>query len=163
MGYFGSVNIFWFFKCPHSRPPRDPLASCQSRQPFIVRPKLKGRFRWLDSSREEVSSSSRMDLCLSIAQRSYLWSLAAQHEVPAVSDRTLPIAEGGLLSYGATNDDMFVGAARYVDRILKGEKPPDLPVQEPTKYELAINLKTAKALGLAIPPALLASADEVVE
>src|SRR2546421_12220187 len=73
MGYFGSVNIFWFFKCPHSRPPRDPLASCQSRQPFIVRPKLKVRFRWLDSSREEVSSSSRMDLCLSIAQRSYLW------------------------------------------------------------------------------------------
>ena len=95
--------------------------------------------------------------------RAKVISVAAQHEVPAVSDRTLPIAEGGLLSYGAANDDMFVGAARYVDRILKGEKPPDLPVQEPTKYELAINLKTAKALGLVLPPSLLSRTDLVIE
>jgi putative tryptophan/tyrosine transport system substrate-binding protein len=84
-----------------------------------------------------------------------------RHRLPIVYHLRFFTAEGGLMSYGANNIDLFRRAASYVDRVLKGENPGDLPVQFPTKYELAINLKTAKALGLTVPDTLLARADEV--
>jgi putative tryptophan/tyrosine transport system substrate-binding protein len=90
-------------------------------------------------------------------------SLASRHKLPAVYPFRYFAADGGLISYGPDQLDQYRQAAGYVDRILKGEKPADLPVQAPAKYELVINLKTAKALGVAVPQTLLASADEVIE
>jgi putative tryptophan/tyrosine transport system substrate-binding protein len=95
--------------------------------------------------------------------RELIISLAAQHKLPAVYSNRFPILRGGLISYGIDLLDQFRRAAGYIDRILKGEKPADLPVQAPTTYELVINLKTAKTLGLTVPATLLATADEVIE
>jgi putative ABC transport system substrate-binding protein len=97
------------------------------------------------------------------AHRVEITSLAARYRLPAVYPFRFFAEVGGLLSYGVDRTDNFRRAAAYVDRILKGEKPAELPVQAPTKYELVINLKTAKALGLEIPPKLLALADQVIE
>ncbi|MGB9058902.1 MAG: ABC transporter substrate binding protein, partial [Pseudolabrys sp.] len=95
--------------------------------------------------------------------RDLIITLAARHKLPAVYYERSFVAADGLISYGPDYLDQFRRAAGYVDRILKGEKPADLPVQAPTKYELVINLKTAKALGITVPQALLARADQVIE
>jgi putative ABC transport system substrate-binding protein len=95
--------------------------------------------------------------------RDLVIALAARHRLPAVYAYRSFVAAGGLMSYGTSQSDQHRQLASYVDRILRGAKPGDLPVQAPTKYETALNLKTAKSLGLDVPPALLVRADEVIE
>jgi putative ABC transport system substrate-binding protein len=97
------------------------------------------------------------------AQRDLIAAMVARHRLPAVYAARYFVTAGGLISYGPDVVDQFRRAAGYVDRILKGEKAGDLPVQAPTKFELVINLRTAKSLGLDVPPTLLATADEVIE
>jgi putative ABC transport system substrate-binding protein len=100
---------------------------------------------------------------LAIVNRDLIIALAARHKLPAVYFERLFVAAGSLISYGADEIDQYRRAASYVDRILKGEKPAELPVQAPNKYELAINLKTALVLGLEVPATVLVRADEVIE
>jgi len=105
-----------------------------------------------------VTSSTKAQI-----HRELIITLAARHRLPAVYPYRFFITSGGLISYGPDNIDQYRRSASYVDRILRGEKPADLPVQAPSKYELVLNLKTAKALGLTIPETLLATADEVIQ
>jgi putative ABC transport system substrate-binding protein len=97
------------------------------------------------------------------ARRTPIMSLAVRNNVPSVSSPSVWVREGGLLSYGPDRPDLFHRAASYVDRILRGAKPAELPVQLPTKFEMAVNLKTAKTLGITVPPSILLRADEVIE
>jgi putative ABC transport system substrate-binding protein len=98
-----------------------------------------------------------------LGERIRLVDLAAKNRLPAVYPQREFVDAGGLMAYGPNVADLFRRAATHVDKILKGAKPGDLPIEQPTKYELVINLKTAKALGLTIPPALLQRADQVIE
>ena len=95
--------------------------------------------------------------------RKRVFEFAAAHQLPAIYEVSYMVREGGLMSYGVNFADLYRRAAGYVDKILKGAQPGELPVEQPTKYELAVNLKTAKALGLTIPPSLLLRADQVIE
>ena len=98
-----------------------------------------------------------------VAHRTSIISAAARNNVPAVYNQSTFARDGGLLSYGVDPEDTFRRAATYVDRILRGAKPAELPVQLPTKFEMAVNSKAAKALGLAVPPSIMLRADEVIE
>ena len=98
-----------------------------------------------------------------ILHRNLIIALAAKHKLPAVYPFHFMVVEGGLMSYGTDQADAFRLAASYIDRILRGDKPSDLPVQAPTKFETTLNLRTAKALDLTVPPGLLIAADEVIE
>ena len=100
---------------------------------------------------------------MAVVHRNLIATLAARQKLPAIYFLRDFVTGGGLISYGPDFNSQFKRAASYVDRILKGEKPADLPVEAPTKYELVINMKTAKALGIAIPAALLSQADELIE
>jgi putative ABC transport system substrate-binding protein len=117
----------------------------------------------LDLARDSGSGLILMTDSFVHVHRRFIIELTTGHKMPAMSyGRDVPV-EGGLISYGVDSPDLFARAALYVDRLLRGAKPNELPVQAPTKFELVINLKTAKALGLTIPPTLLARADEVIE
>jgi putative tryptophan/tyrosine transport system substrate-binding protein len=117
----------------------------------------------IDLGREPLSGLVVVPDTFTFEHRVPIISTAARNNVPAVYWRSDYAREGGLRSYGVDQEDILRRAASYVDRILRGAKPADLPVQLPTRFELAINLKTAKALGLTVPPTMLAIADEVIE
>jgi len=115
------------------------------------------------AKQEERGGLIVIPTALNAVERNRIISSAARGNVPAMYAFRFYATDGGLMSYGIDTVDLFRRSASYVDRILKGEKPADLPVQAPTKFEMVINLKTAKALGLEIPPTIIARADEVIE
>ena len=158
------------------RDPGNPVAGGQLGAIQAVAPALGVEIspmgvRDADEIERAVTSFAREPNCgliatgtpLTLVHRQLIIALAARHMLPAVYFNRVYVTNGGLLSYGSDQIDQFRRAAGYVNRILKGEKPADLPVQNPIKHELLINLKTAKALGLTVPPTLLARADEVIE
>jgi putative ABC transport system substrate-binding protein len=127
------------------------------------------RLRDIERVAADIAHSGNTGLIVTAASalggtpRNLILKLAAQHKLPAVYPNRLFVDQGGLISYGANVDEQYRRAAGYVDRVLKGEKPADLAVQAPTRYELVVNVKTARTLGLALPTALVARADVVIE
>ena len=121
------------------------------------------RVRFAKMTQEGVDGCMVLSSPLMISRRELLAELALRHRLPSMFGAKDNVLAGGLMSYAPDALDLNRRAATYVDRILKGAKPADLPVEQPSRYELVINLKTAKALGLTIPPTLLARADEVIE
>ena len=122
----------------------------------------------IDPAISEFARSSNSGLVILsdafiVTHRELVMRLSARHHLPAIYPFRYFTTAGGLVSYGVDRDDLYRRVAAYVDRVLRGAKPADLPVEAPTKFELVINLKTAKALGLTVPPTLLARADEVIE
>ena len=113
--------------------------------------------------REKVEAVHIHPSQLTFVHRVHIAELAAKNRLPSIGPTAWYVQAGGLLSYGGKDSDNFDRAARYVDRILKGAKPADLPIEQPTRFELRINLKTAKALGLTLPQTLILQADEVIE
>jgi hypothetical protein len=145
-----------------SRPRRQP----RQYQSFFSQGPILSNSGWSkggSAAREPNGGLIVLPVPTTVIHRNLIIKLAAQHQLPAVYNSRYWIAEGGLVSYGPDVLDQYRSTAGYVDRILRGTKPADLPVQAPTKYELVINLKTAKALGLTVPDSLLARADEVIE
>jgi putative ABC transport system substrate-binding protein len=125
-------------------------------------------FSELDGAFSAIARGSRAVLLVSpsgpmFSERRRLAELALKHRLPAMYDAREYVEVGGLIAYGPNRAELFRRAAVYVDKILKGARPGDLPIEQPTKFELVVNLKTAKALGLTIPPAVLARADEVIQ
>ena len=118
--------------------------------------------RALESATREQAGALIVPSSISNAYRRQIVDFAAKNQLPAIYDESESVEAGGLMSYGANLPDLFRRAATYVDKILKGRKPSDLPVEQPTKFELVINLKTAKQIGLTIPPNVLARADRVI-
>ena len=116
-----------------------------------------------DMTRARAGALMVLGSSMFVIERRRLVALAAKHRLPAVYSARESVDAGGLMSYGPNLADSFRRAATYVDKILKGAKPADLPVEQPTRFELVINLKTAKALGLEVPPLLIAQADELIE
>jgi putative ABC transport system substrate-binding protein len=114
-------------------------------------------------TRERVNGFLAVASPLTNLQRAQLAELALKHRLPGIFSRRENVEAGGLMSYGADRTDLYRRAAVYIDKILKGARPADLPVEQASRYQLVINLKTAKVLGLEIPPMLLARADEVIE
>ena len=124
--------------------------------------------RWLESAFEEATRARNTGLAVTAgsvasSNRKRIADLAAKYRLPAIFDREEFVASGGFMSYGTSIADVYRRLATFVDKILKGTKPSDLPIERPTKFELAINLKTANQMGLTIPPNVLARADKVIK
>jgi putative ABC transport system substrate-binding protein len=141
------------------------IAPHLTRAALLANPKVSSYQYFLRSAEAMAPSHSLIfpPDASTIVHRDLIVALAARHRLPAVYALKTFVVAGGLMSYGTDQNDLFRLAASYVDRILRGDKPADLPVQAPTRFETTVNLKTAKALGLDVPAHLLVAADEVIE